>query len=338
MEFSDEVHAIEELDPDSEYEVQSITITHASGLKLSNISFQSFRDLKRISIQNYQGDPQIFDFIVFENLEKINYLNLAINKIEMIENTANECVLSNIESFDLSENQLTSFDMGVIKCSSKLISLDLSENNIITLENSSPGSACFWPALDKIRLSKNKLISFDGSFFSCSNKLIELGIYENKLTTFGDWSSCYWPNLENLVAFDNKLINFNQKILKCSKRIKSLQLSNNKLKAFGTIGPKWGCAPRKFEYLDLSQNELSEIDLQQFRCAKKLKGVDLRDNKLSNLSFNLSKSNFPDLLEFDITKNPWQCQSLEKIESDLRKMTYYNDDCSGKSIDGIGCY
>ena len=336
------VQTIEALDPEINYKVDSIDIPNGSGLKLSAVNLQPFKGLRRVSILHYKGNPQNVDLKMFENLDRIYYLSLYSNKIEKIESSATECVLPNVEMLDLSYNELTNFDFGVIRCSSKLKQLELHDNDIITLENSSPiTGSCLWPDLEVLKLTSNKLKLFDASFFSCSSKLNQLWIASNKLTTFGDWASCYWPNLDALFVSNNKLTNFNEKILDCSKRIQDLQLFGNELKSFGSIDPEGNCVSPKMQTIDFSNNQMTEIDLKQFDCANGLHFVSLKNNNITDLSFNLSKSSYPDLTHFDITENQWNCQSLEKVTSGLKEMQFiYEKDanCSEKSVDEICCY
>ena len=70
------VHAIEPLDPEAEYELEQIDIPNSSGVKISDFSFRSFKELERVNIENYQGDPQDIDLKIFENLEKIVYMSI----------------------------------------------------------------------------------------------------------------------------------------------------------------------------------------------------------------------------------------------------------------------
>ena len=196
------------------YNLSEMNILSAAGFKLNEVNFQPLKNLKKIVINGLSDEffervPQAVDLDIFKNLNNIKSLTISSYEITNVENTANECILPKLYKLSFRFNKLTTFDLGVIRCAKNLEVLDLSNNQIATIQNSSPDGACMWPDLRIIWLSSNKLIHFEPSFFSCSSKLSTLMIFNNQLTSFGvKQTTCYWPNLTFLDVSRNELTSF----------------------------------------------------------------------------------------------------------------------------------
>ena len=114
------VNEIKPLDQTLTYELNTLDIPKAAGLKINEINFQPLKTLTHVNIWNYEGGPQTVDLGMFKDLDKLDHIDLFSNRIAKVENNASGCILPNLERFDLSYNKLTNFDFGVIKCSQKL--------------------------------------------------------------------------------------------------------------------------------------------------------------------------------------------------------------------------
>ena len=338
----DTVNQIGELESTLTYNLSELEINDAAGLKINEVNFQPLKNLLIITIQNfYKEDFQTVNLGIFENLDNIEKLSLKDNKISKVENTANGCILPNLDELDLNANELTTLDLVVLRCSENLKELDLSSNQIETIEDSSPDGTCMLPNLKQLILSNNQLKHFEPSLFSCSRNLTTLRIDLNQLITFGEKPvTCYWPHLDDLNLNANQIENFIEEFLKCTPKISNLQLSGNKLKSFGAIRRKSRCVTPKLHILNVANNEIATFNFIQFHCSKSLAFVNLEDNKLSMLPANLNRENFPILTFFDFYRNPWKCPHIEKIVTSLDEMeiNYVKDEeCSGKSVGGICC-
>ena len=214
----DKVNQIEKLNSSLTYKMEILKISKADGLNLNEVDFQPLKKLSIFGIMNFKGDFQ--DLGIFRNLDKINTLEITHSKITKVVNTANDCIFPNLEDLTLSYNKLTTFDLGLIRCSQKLRSLDISGNEIETIQNSSPDGACMWPNLQYLTLIFNKLKHFEPLLFSCSKKLISLLIAENQLTTFLEKpATCYWPDLTTLELSGNQITFFNEEVFLCFQKL-----------------------------------------------------------------------------------------------------------------------
>ena len=333
----DKIHLVDQW---HDYEVHTLDLPKATGIKLMDLYLQPMKKLNKVNFWNYHGEPQTVDLDMFRKLNGIYFISLYNEKIIEIENSAEKCILQNLETLDLSYNLLTDFNLGTISCFTKLKKLELNDNKIVSISNS-PDGACHWPNLEIIRLSSNKLKQFDPSFFSCSRKLTKLWLRSNLLYSFGEGVPCYWPHLTSLWIYNNKLEFFNENFLNCSKKLEDLRLSKNKLASFGPIMTNGNCRNGKLQILDLSDNQMTSVDFQQFNCSKELRAVYLDNNLLTTMNISLSKSTYPSMFRFDITANNWNCTNLEKIVRDLEHMnfTYECDkNCCGKLVHGICCF
>jgi Leucine-rich repeat (LRR) protein len=278
---------------------------------------------------------------MFKKLNDLYHISLYNERIAKVSNSAKRCILRNLETLDLSYNYLTKFDMGMLVCLGQLKKLELNDNKISVFENSAPDGACHWPNLQILRLSSNRLKQFDPKYFSCSTNLVKLWLRSNMLTSFGQGATCYWPNLESLWVYNNELTYFNEKMLNCSFKLEDLRLSRNKLTSFEWIGPEEKCVMGRLQILDLSENQMTELDFEQFNCAKGLRAVYLDNNRLTSMEISLNKTMYPTMYRFDITVNRWRCENLQNIVDNLKTMNFnYECDksCTGRSIDGICCY
>ena len=113
--------------------------------------------------------------------------------------------------------------------------------------------------------------------------------------------------------------------------------------SFGSISQRLGCVTPKLNYLDLTNNEITEFDLQHFSCAESLTYVYLEGNKLTELSGSLNKTVFPLLRFFDISNNSWKCPHLESLVASLNEMNVMykikDEKCSwySRELGGICC-
>ena len=207
-------------------------------------------------------------------------------------------------------------------------------------------SGCVLSQLEDLELTSNNLAEIDLDIISCSTELEELSLAKNLLTSFGDDDSCMWPKLKVLNLKENKLTKFNSKKLSCASKLRKINLSGNELATFDPIDAASGlCITPKMEEIILNKNKLTSVNLEQFKCAKSLSIIDLRENQLMTLETDINKSIFPRLKEFYIVQNKWSCSELTVLMDNLSKgkIAHYpavalEESCAVKGIDGVCCY
>ena len=92
------VQKIETLDSNLQYKLKDLHFLNGYSFKLNEVNFQPLQNLNFLSAFYYKGVSQTVDLKTFRNSEKLYFINLFSGKINRIENTANECILPNLNN------------------------------------------------------------------------------------------------------------------------------------------------------------------------------------------------------------------------------------------------
>ncbi len=151
---------------------------------------------------------------------------------------------------------------GVSGASEEAVSLDLSGRNPYSGFRLSSGMFAGFTRLEDLDLSDNLLGHFQNSYFDGLNLLKRLDLSGNELTELEDAAFANLPELEHLNLRGNKL-----------RRIKDSYFDK-------AVWERDAARYRALRTLDLSHNELKELDERSFRHFEYLESLQLNDNQL----------------------------------------------------------
>lgn len=257
---------------------------------LSSDSFAAGHRLMQIDLRRNQIGSNVPTH-VFANLNSLEDVNLAYNKISRIEPGAFNSVPA-LKILFLSNNMLPSIHSDDFAGAKNLQELFLDSNVIERIEENSLDL----PNLEILSLKDNRLKSLPNKIFENSKKLEKIDLSHNGLVEIDDiFKNCdqlyslslnHNPNLKNADLFE---------ITTKIPSLSYLYLANTGLRPFNE--PKQTDPNYALTHLDLSSNNLSSPDifthLTQF---KSLKTVVLNDNNFTFLNhMPVLKSLFPRL-------------------------------------------
>ncbi|KAG5670409.1 hypothetical protein PVAND_000677 [Polypedilum vanderplanki] len=332
-------------------------------------------NLSRNKIKKIENSP-------FRNLGNLKYLDLSYNQIEVIESNFFNNIVKSIAKIDLSYNKLKQFDEQLLSdgyqiynlgnnltiqldnnliekflptrknCALNLenlgfkLTLDLSDNLFKSIE-----SKCDITVLD---ISNNQLKDVKAN-------ATEVIVNNNKIKTMNFFTD---PNIVSLKNNDLQSLDY-VNFLSAFKNVQELDISNNlfgslkietfadmrnlkklSLRGIGLTKILFGLFGqlRKLEYLDLSYNDLSTFDHQNFLALDNLKTLDLSGNKLRMLfNFENIKEILPKLQFIALEGNKWSCSYLSLIKKSFNKQQVQLIEAkkpvkNERNIFGIQCY
>lgn len=286
-------------------------------------------------------------------LRKLNQLNLSDNEFESIDSPdyANS---PNLRELDLSNNKITSISPKAFQNSTQLQNLDLSHNQIKNLDT----DQFLGIAQLNLNLSHNHLMDFPDDIFDIAKvKLLSLNLAHNQFpevpvkalrsqySFFSDLNLAY-NNVTNIPNNANILVNMRSldisynpltsndilELLNEPKLLKKINLAGTNMKEIPPIEARF------LTFLNLSDNEISEVPDKSFDLTMHLQTLDLSKNKIFNSKRDLMPvwKKLPNLRYLDISKNPIEdiqgngFSSLQHLEvlkaTDLPHLTKIDED------------
>ncbi|KAL4606306.1 hypothetical protein ACB092_09G093500 [Castanea dentata] len=300
-----------------------------SVFKLQGLKFLSF------SSNKFNGSFQLDEI---QNLRNLSNLDLSYNKLSVNYNgTASSLLFPHFSTLKLASCKLSKFP-DVLKNQSKLVTLDLSRNQI-------PGEIPNWiwkpNNLMYLNLSYNRLVTLQGPFRNLPSQLSVLDLHSNKLQG-------QLTHLPRVTYLDFSMNNFSSVIptnigISLTFTI-FLSLSSNNF--HGNI-PRSLCNASYIQVLDLSNNSLSGTIPQCFNIMSETLGVlNLRRNHLAGPIRDIFLSNCVlqtlslngNILEGKLPESLANCPNLEVLDignnnSSLRVLVLR----SNKFFGPIGC-
>ncbi|PCJ59762.1 MAG: hypothetical protein COA79_10175 [Planctomycetota bacterium] len=206
-----------------------------------------------------------------------NYANL--NNIDFFENAFTNKGTTNLNTIDISDNNISS--LKPLANYKKLNSISVSGNpkikDLKTFNNIS---------IKALSISNTNIKSLDGLN---RDSLLSLNIDEMNLENFNLLKGC--PNIYRLSAKDNSLKDLNE--LSSLKEIKYLSLSQNKIEDISKLNVS------ELRQLSMEHNVLSSID--NLSNAKELVTLNINNNNISSLD---KISDLPKLKSLNCVNNP----------------------------------
>ncbi|XP_032668460.1 leucine-rich repeats and immunoglobulin-like domains protein 1 isoform X1 [Odontomachus brunneus] len=248
----------------------SLRVTHSN---LRDISQHDFKELNMSITRLYLNHDNLglVDGDVFAGMERTLYLSLADNEVPSIPRH----ILSHMSllmTLDLSRNRISRIDSDDFKYNPMLQHLSMAGNAIIEM---APGSLP--PLVKHLHVGRNHLNSLNRTLRDL-NQLEWLFINANELTSLDGELPSSGHNLKMLYAVDNKLTHLPAEF-RYLHRLESLFLQHNKIRNLdGTLQKARG-----LKFLELSYNELQELNADDFIEAEMLEDLELGHNSLKSL-------------------------------------------------------
>ncbi|KAH0955234.1 hypothetical protein HN011_011817 [Eciton burchellii] len=251
---------------------QQITLRVAHS-NLRDISRHDFKEL-RMSITRLELNHDhlgLVDGDVFTGLGRTQYLSLADNEVPSIPRHILSH-LSLLRTLDLSRNRISRIDPDDFKYNPTLQHLAMAGNAISEM---TPGSLP--PLVKHLHVGRNHLKSLNRTLRDL-NQLEWLLINSNELTSLDGELPSSGHNLKMLYAVDNKLTHLPVEF-RHLHRLETLFLQHNKIRDLdGTLQKA-----RRLKFLELSYNELQELNADDFLEAEMLEDLQLGHNSLKSL-------------------------------------------------------
>lgn len=308
-------------------QLNKLVMVFFTGAKMESIEAEDFGknvDLQRLTLDHNlisQLPPNLCLFT-----PQINWIDLSENNISLVDpNIFGDCA-KNLKHLDLSHNQIEALDVNLFRNAINLEHVDLSYNRLKRFEpnmtrlnslqnlklpsNQIDAIYCnIYPASStnevNIDLQYNQLIMINTN---CSINLIgmavKLDLSYNLLESLefaSSASSNLVNSLKSVVASNNKISKI---ITQNLYELTFLDLDNNRLTDEGVsdLFKYYGCNCGSLEYLSLSGNEITKLNVVSLIGMKKLQSLNLGRNKIQHIPFGLF-SYAEDLEILDISYN-----------------------------------
>ncbi|KAM0680769.1 hypothetical protein GINT2_001042 [Glugoides intestinalis] len=265
------------------------------------------KNIKRLDINGIKELEKIPD-LLFDGLVNLIELSLVNNNIKELQpNLFNN--LQKLEYLNLTSNKLTEFPSCVFDGLVNLKSLWLEDNNIKELQ---PNIFNNLQKLESLNLSNNKLTEIPSCVFDGLVNLIELWLEHNNIKELQPNIFNNLQKLESLYLSNNKLTEFPEGVLRKLRSLQELSLSKNEIKSF-PIGSFTGL--KKLKSLFLSNNKLTEIP-PSILSLTNLQTLNISSNNLTSVPKEIGNMSKLEYLHFNsnsITEIPCEIKSLERL-------------------------
>ncbi len=273
--------------------LQMLSLSSNKLQELDESSFESLAELKSLSLDH----NEIADLPdnIFENTIVLEDLTLDNNKLKKIPKSISS--LGGLSTLDLGENDIKELTEGVFNNLPNLYGLRLSGNGLVTISSGHFGNASSLHVLNlarnqlrvieqgafngmvelrALRLDNNKLTDINGIMTSL-DKLQWLNVSSNELQWFDyafvphsvEWLDMHDNQIEELGNYYKLIRDFN---------LKTLDAGTNRIKALTKLS-----LPPSLEVIQLSGNQIAELDDRVFQDKHSLQKVDLTDNNIQDL-------------------------------------------------------
>uniref|UniRef100_A0A182K4A9 Leucine rich immune protein (Coil-less) n=1 Tax=Anopheles christyi TaxID=43041 RepID=A0A182K4A9_9DIPT len=310
--------------------------------------------LSRIEPGAFEKTPALFKIIVrsnvlstledytFRGLDGLHILYLISNNLTTIAPNA-FYGLKNLTYLVLSGNQITQLPSTLFSSSPLLRSVSLNNNMLTGLPT---GIFDNIDSLFKLDVSYNQLSEFDFPdlqvtlLFLHNNSLTSLQVgdhvkvvqaHQNRIRTISGSGF----NLTDLLLSDNAIADVTP--IMAMKNLSKLSLSNNPLRPDSTFGSldrleelflsrtNLMISEQTFAnlswmtLLDLSYNNLTQLDFSMFAAMNKLKSLIVAYNRIETINFIELREYLPELRVLEICGNGWNATYLERMLGKMRK-------------------
>lgn len=290
---------------------------HAKNNDLKMVTRPQFSNTRNVELVNLAKNYiSVVEPGAFDDLTMLRSLNLSHNALANASFFTILSNLKNIQSLDLSFNELTALtDLGLYKLTS-MRSLNLSNNFIQSLQATSlAGLFC----LRELKLNDNELTNIHPFAFNQLYQLEYLDLSSNSLTELG-------PNLfttggrmlKRLLLSKNQIMTIDGNLFQYTRKLVQLDLSDNKIK---TLPSYLFNQLTSLRVLHLNNNQLERFTMKDIEQSSDMMVVLLNSNRLTNVGDldNKMLNRLRKMTVLTIDDNPWQCACMDETKNVLEQ-------------------
>ncbi|XP_058123868.1 leucine-rich repeat transmembrane neuronal protein 2-like [Anopheles ziemanni] len=308
--------------------LQTLDLTSNAIANIDETAFKRLRELKTLLLA--ENTLTELKPLVLNDLPDLETLHLQQNQLRTISNRQFQGTPS-LTHLNISHNALKSFVMEQFERAWTFDVIDVSYNaltevmipnslrELVAIGNGIRKIGKVAPdanasALTQLRLPHNKLDNVDS--IPTFEKLIVLDLAYNQIRTF-DFAS--------IAKFTNLML---------------LKLDGNQLE---TVSNSLAQPITNLKYIHLADNHFVQFNLDVLRTVPRVLKLDLRRNRLEQLSVNDLSDSFPVLIRLMLEGNQLRCEAnrkfVKELKSSIASYTMKRDDCTKTQnlIDGICC-
>jgi Leucine-rich repeat (LRR) protein len=321
--------------------ITSVTAVDSTILELSTSVFIRAANLKTLNLAN--NSIAVLHNNVFFGAYRLDDLNLAHNQIADVHHSA-FYKLELLTTLNLNDNRISELEKDTFNDLSSLQNLYLSHNLLQHLDYK---LFQFNPQLRVLHLEYNRLLNIDDDIFVNQLHLNTLQLNNN--------------HLKYLVPSKAKVVNIDvnnvtelfinehvEDLLASNSQIRKITVDNNAVikklilgyNNISDVRPVAGL--QLLEYLDLSHNNISTVNLTMFVSLHKL-DLFLDGNHLKEIAFGKIKYTLPEQKASSWLDHRWNCSYLawmiKKLDSNGVKLHFASEiyPKRGDSVEGIAC-
>lgn len=283
----------------------NIRILDVSYNKLDNISGEIFINTPAITEINFAHNQlTTLHSDAFKKVTKLTTLSFAHNQIIFIENETFS-TLRDLNSVDLSDNQIEVIDADLFKYNTNLRELWLENNPIQRFDEQ-----IFWPIVNlpsvMLYVSCENALEMDTSHYGGSLEWqvsADSGILLKSSKSLSHMECIRGGNFANIRHFNcsgNGLQNTSDVIDMLGSSIESLDLSSNNI---GEIDAHTFKRFTNLKYLNLSDTQLMHFGFDTFYHQRRLRVLDISYNQLGSVNFTLFFRVFRNLFTLNLEGN-----------------------------------
>lgn len=295
---------------------------------------------------------RVFDELSSKELNEVIYLNLKNNQISNLTATSFNHMYM-LETIDLSDNNLGVLDSRIFRKNLELDKIILDNNLLKTLPNffiqtadgafkvtyfscnncgiSSITNQVFanMPELSTLLLARNNLDSLNDNSFSNLLDLIKLDLSDNQIRMIDEHAFSNNKKLRVINLSGNPLKSLDPIIFKENSVLKTLDVRCTQLK---TLWSNHNTMLPSLEHLYASDNDITDLSIDDFKITTNLKIIDLTDNDIQSTPDTcalISKLRNIKSVKYDDKTQIWDIPFYQNVSWD----EIFDTDCKDFIID-----
>ncbi|XP_012138324.1 uncharacterized protein LOC100882867 isoform X1 [Megachile rotundata] len=295
---------------------------------LPAILFRNLESIERISVAGNR--LEMIDQATFSDLQNLSRIDLSDNRIEHIENGAFVGLIGLYELY-LRGNGLTSFAGEYFDTGTGLEILDLSNNRIDRL---SPTAFAIHPRLRELDLSGNRFIRFPTDYLKPLQFLEMLDLSENALSRVDEFAFARLGRLRVLNLASNRIESVDDLAFHNSTQLQLLDLSANSIEA---LSERTLEGLLRLEHFDLRNNRLTSLPDTIFdpTRVRVVESIDLSGNRINQIPILSLRKQSGSLSSLNLARNKMVQLFDQDVPSNLKHLDLSDNPLSENAIDRI---
>ncbi|XP_011550623.3 protein artichoke [Plutella xylostella] len=275
--------------------LQSLDLGRNRLSKFNSDVFQGTENLEKLDLsENFIAD---FPTVAFKSFAALRHLNLSSNMITNIDNSHLSSLVS-LQVLDLSRNNLVKLMPGTFVGLTELRYLDVGVNSLRTVEDDAFDGLT---SLETLLLRDNNILLIPATALSRLPNLVSVHLGFNRVTALSsDLLKSVSDRITSLVLSRNVIRELPPSAFNHFKTLSHLDLSGNLLNSISA--DVFTGLESSLEFLTLSQNRILGFTGQILQFVN-LWFLDISDNQLSEIPINAFES-IPSLSHLNMSHNP----------------------------------